>query len=217
MPRLTIILGGGEAETIAGLSPAMFSILAGFVLTTVIGTFLAGVVQQRTWAHQWRTQKAAEELQQAQDTYQEISRLLDRRLYWLTQFLTWLSRSDVERLRTSLSQYRKAVRDWNETINRNLAMLQVFFGETYRNELDTGVGAAFVAAGRRAERLYQTRANLDHTDYNQALSEVETLRLAVYSFNLTLLQRTRNLRDETRPVPKSWASKLFRKVRRRQT
>jgi len=215
MPQLTITWGGGQSETIAGLSPTVINLLAGFVLTTVIGTFLTGLVQQRTWAHQWKAQKAAEELRQAQDTYQEISRLLDRRLYWLTQFLTWLSRADAERLRTSLSHYRRAVRDWNETINRNLAMLQVFFGEAYRNELDTGVGAAFVAAGKRAEHLYQTRNALDREDYDRSLTEVETLRLAVYSFNLSLLERTRELQDEGRPIGKSWRSILLGKSARR--
>jgi len=215
MPQLTITWGGGQSETIAGLSPTVINLLAGFVLTTVIGTFLTGLVQQRTWAHQWKAQKAAEELRQAQDTYQEISRLLDRRLYWLTQFLTWLSRADAERLRTSLSHYRRAVRDWNETINRNLAMLQVFFGEAYRNELDTGVGAAFVAAGKRAEHLYQTRTALDREDYDRSLTEVETLRLAVYSFNLSLLERTRELQDEGRPIGKSWRSILLGKSARR--
>ena len=215
MPQLTITWEGAQPETIAGLSPTVINLLAGFVLTTVIGTFLTGLVQQRTWAHQWKAQKAAEELRQAQDTYQEISRLLDRRLYWLTQFLTWLSRADAERPRTSLSHYRRAVRDWNETINRNLAMLQVFFGEAYRNELDTGVGAAFVAAGKRAEHLYQTRTALDREDYDRSLTEVETLRLAVYSFNLSLLERTRELQDEGRPIGKSWRSILLGKSARR--
>jgi hypothetical protein len=214
MPQLTITWGGAQPETIAGLSPTVINLLAGFVLTTVIGTFLTGLVQQRAWAHQWKAQKAAEELRQAQDTYLEISRLLDRRLYWLTQFLTWLSRADAERLRTSLSHYRRAVRDWNETINRNLAMLQVFFGEPYRNELDIGVGAAFVAAGKRAEHLYQTRTALDREDYDRSLTEVETLRLAVYSFNLTLLERTRELQEEGRPIGKSWHSILLGKYSR---
>ena len=177
-------------------SPGMWSDLpkglillaVGFLLTSVLGSIIAGWVQRRMWQHQWRVQRNNAALEQAQAVFDELSRLLDRRLFWLTQFQLWTRKADAARLAVALKNYRRVIIDWNESINRNLAMLQIYFGDALREQLDEKVGRSFVAVGADAETLYRTRAVIDEGLAARISDAVERLRLQVYQYNLDLLR-----------------------------
>lgn len=106
-------------------------VVAGFLLTTVLGGLLGFFFQRRTWAHQHRVQTQDRERERAVLVFEEISKLLDRRLYRLRR-LYWslVADEDVhsERSDNRMDDYQDVLYEWNDSINRNLALIQQYFG-----------------------------------------------------------------------------------------
>jgi hypothetical protein len=59
---------------------ALVPLVVGFLLTTVAGGLLGVYLQRRSWSHQYNVQLAAAARDRAVALFEELSRLLDRRL-----------------------------------------------------------------------------------------------------------------------------------------
>jgi hypothetical protein len=76
--------------------------------------------------------------------------------------------------------------DWNDSINRNLALLERYFGTAIRNELDRAVGASFVALGNTVENWWKTNTSPGNIrSFAVRLGELSDL---VYGFNLKMIR-----------------------------
>src|SRR3954470_14647650 len=120
--------------------------LLSFVLLTVVGGILGAILQHRSWTYKWSLESKDKRLSIARDVYQEVSRLMDKRLFRSKQLHIWLRRNNSERIEFSVSNYRSVIFELNESINRNLAMLEIYFGKEIRSSFDFGVGRMFVEA-----------------------------------------------------------------------
>jgi Tfp pilus assembly protein PilN len=69
-------------------------LIVGFLLTTVAGGVLGYFFQSRSWSHQYDAQFREQERERAAKAFDEISRLLDKRLYRLRQ-LYWQGPAEV--------------------------------------------------------------------------------------------------------------------------
>ena len=131
------------------MTQQLLLLVAGFVLTSVVGGALGSWFQRRAWAHQHETQRRDEEHQRevqrrdeehqrALTTFEEVSRLLDRRLYRMRR-LYWAARDtavgagDQERLAAARADYRVVLAEWNDNLNRNLALVETYFGTPVRH------------------------------------------------------------------------------------
>jgi hypothetical protein len=163
----------------------------GFLLTTICGGFVGTLLQQRAWRHKWEIENAEKHIETAKQIFEEVSRLMDKRLFRVDQLSTWIKRADKERVEVSLQNYREVMFDWNDNINRHLAMLQIYFGNDIREDFDFNVGAKFVKAGLGTEAVY--RDFIREQDIGDALSDVRNLigelRAEVYLYNLKMLSR----------------------------
>jgi len=65
----------------------LIKLTAGFLLTTLCGGLLGFVFQRRNARYQWLRARWEKELGEAQAVFEEVSRLLDRRLYRTRQLL----------------------------------------------------------------------------------------------------------------------------------
>jgi Tfp pilus assembly protein PilN len=177
------------------------TLLVGFVLTSVLGGALGVLFQRRTWEHQHQVQAADLKRQQASQVFDEISRLLDRRLYRL-RLLNWRLQAKAEGkphtdLDSKMQDYRDALREWNENVNRNLALLQRYFGVGMRDQFDNEIGMCLVHLGylveiewRRAHEVAEPSSRPALTITYEDLSvEIEAAADAVYEFNLRMLDR----------------------------
>jgi murein L,D-transpeptidase YcbB/YkuD len=63
----------------------LFLVLITFALTTVGGGGLTYAFQRSAWRHQYRVQREDARREQAMRTFEEVSRLLDQRLYRMRQ------------------------------------------------------------------------------------------------------------------------------------
>jgi hypothetical protein len=86
-------------------------LFAGFLLTTIAGGLLGALIQHRSWRYRWHTENAEKNISTSRELFQEISRLMDRRLYRLDQFYLWSKRNSAPELKSSLENYRSVVVD----------------------------------------------------------------------------------------------------------
>lgn len=170
------------------------------ILTTVLAALLAYVFQNRSWDHQHqvnteekqfesRRQLVAQEQERAVLIFDEISRLMDKRLYRL-RLIYWRMKPGRDNgswpaeARERFEEYRQVLYEWNDAVNRNLALVQRYFGPAMRHRLDFGVGASFAALGRTMEEWWKSGQPPDRDDVPVRLSRLSNL---VYSFNLDMI------------------------------
>lgn len=169
-------------------------VFVGFLLTTVFGGTLGYIFQRRGWTHQHTTQLRQQERERAVAIFEEVSRLMDRRLYRLKLLYWSLPAGRADGARSPLAEprmegYRQALYEWNDSINRNLALIQQYFGEAMRERLDNVIGSAFVSLGRSVEHLWtsdsDTPVAVEPREFERRLTELNSL---VYGFNLLMIR-----------------------------
>jgi hypothetical protein len=147
------------------MTQQLLLLVAGFVLTSVAGGALGYWFQHRAWAHQHEiqlrdeehqheVQRREEEHQRALKTFEEVSQLLDRRLYRM-RLLYWAAREvaagtgDQERLASARADYRAVLTEWNDNLNRNLALIETYFGTSAMRPPDVAPNRMILYAATR--------------------------------------------------------------------
>jgi Putative peptidoglycan binding domain len=187
-------------------------LVIGFVLTSVVGGLLGLFFQRRSWSHQHRAQQRDQDREQAIKVFEEVSSLLDRRLYRMRQVF-WAARrrarggADADALPEALRQYREVVTTWNDNLNRHLALVHTYFGSGARQELEDEVFEEFSAIGRALEWFVQdvTAPEAADVDVPPLGRRLNWLGRQVYGFNvgaLELLQANRVGRDAPGATPR---------------
>ncbi len=131
---------------------------AGFVLTTVLGGALGYYFQQRAWRQQSTNQRVERDLEAATNTFEEVSVLLDRRLYRMRR-VYWLARrlaetpGETRDLDTARLAYQSVVENWNDNLNRLLALVQTNFGKPLRERLQSELYDTYAAIGEELEQF----------------------------------------------------------------
>jgi hypothetical protein len=164
-------------------------LFVGFVLTTVAGGFLGYWLQGRAWERQELARRLQGELDAARVFFEDLSRLFDRRLHRMRELDLWLTRSaGTEEVERSLMRYREVVDDWNDNVNRILALAQRYFGPTLRDNLDYGLMARFVEAGRQLEARVREYRDDGEPSSPPVATALDSLASDVYDLNLELIE-----------------------------
>lgn len=188
-------------------------LLVGFVLTTVVGGALGFYFQQRAWRQQSAVHRRDHDLEAATKTFEEVSVLLDRRLYRM-QRLFWRARrlapapGKTGDLDAAQGGYRTILEVWNDNLNRLLALVQTHFGRPLRERLQRELYDTYAAIGEELEQfVHEVRASdrgaVRVRPVGRRLSDLGD---RVFAFNLLLLAALEHGRvgrncDETSAVP----------------
>jgi hypothetical protein len=157
-------------------------LVVGFVLTTVAGGALGYYFQRRTW----NANRREAERQEAATVFGEVSRLMDRRLYRMWSLLWRLDPGpeNEQRLPDDLTAYRDLLREWNDSLNRNLALTQRYFGAAVGDFVDRVLYEEFKRLGGHLEDLYRRRGQPHIGSESDRLDgEVKALSDEVYQLN----------------------------------
>lgn len=169
-------------------------LVTGFLLTTVLGGGLTFGFQRANWRHQYRAQREDLLHEQALKTFEEISKGLDRRLYRMRR-VYWAAkakakgRSGPERLDAALAEYREVVADWNDNLNRVLALVRIYFGDEARNVLENRLHVEFVAIGEELEEFVREVSASDDVAVRPIGRRLRDLSDRIYHFDLYALGR----------------------------
>jgi murein L,D-transpeptidase YcbB/YkuD len=184
-------------------SDPLVLLLTGFVLTTVLGGGLTYVFQQSSWRHQYRVQREDLRRDQAMRTFEEVSKLLDQRLYRMRQ-VYWAAkaiakgRGDRARLDTAVQAYRAVLTDWNDNLNRVRALVHTYFGEEARQILEHRLHEEYVAIGEELDQFVREVSSAPDVPVRPIGARLTQLSHRVYTFDVHILAKAR---DATTPAP----------------
>jgi len=179
-------------------------LVLGFVLTSVVGGLLGYVFQRRAWSHQFEVQRSASERNAASAALDELSSLLDKRRYRMLLVYWQLDREDPEEFERRVSNYRTVLEDWNDGLNRRLALVATHVGSDLKRELE-GLYETYRVAGlfldeairtKRAggappspERLVDMLEGLNQRNYRFAETGLSLILAGQVGSHMTIAQR----------------------------
>jgi hypothetical protein len=167
-------------------------LLAGFALTTVAGGLLGYWLQNRSWQRQQRHRLEVAQMDAARAFYEELSHLLDRRLHRMRELDGWLERPEQTReIDRRLSRYRDVLDEWNDNLNRNLALAIRYFG-VHTHAVLEDLYRKFSTAGSRIEGRFREYDADGKTSSPPVAGELRQLDLVIYDLNLAMIQALQN-------------------------
>lgn len=158
-------------------------LLVGFVLTTLVGGYLA---------HRWQTTAAAFERQAddrrlereaATKVFEDLSRIMDKRLYRMRRVHDAPQGSTRDSNRWQA--YRETLFEWNENLNRNLALTQRYFGDEARYTLESHIQGGFRQLGTLLEGGDYPQSIANKSEYRRALAD--SVNNIIYRFDVKLI------------------------------
>ena len=126
------------------------------------------------------------EQQAATQVFEELSRTMDKRLYRVRRVHNGLgSNLSKEKMSDCWETYREVLFEWNENLNRNLALVQRYFEDGARNELESKIQAQFIEFGRLLEGGSYPENIKSKYDHRQYLAD--KLNDVIYQFDIGLI------------------------------
>lgn len=175
----------------SSLTNQIIILIMTFFFTSVLGGILATFFQNRTWKHQNRVKLSETERSSATEVFKSISSLMDKRLYRMRQ-LNWKIRDDsssMELLEQAINNYREVLFEWNDSLNRNLALTQCYFGKDIRNLLEETIYEKFREIGSFLETAYiEKKASGNAEAFKKQNSNLTELRNDVYRLNVRMIE-----------------------------
>ena len=164
-------------------------LVAGFILTTVMGGFLAHLFQQLTWRRQARLDLFRQRYNEGTQLLERVTSLADRRFFRLQRFIWAITdASDPSTVALRETEYFDAVIQWNESLRAVHNGLRLLVGDTASLEFLDYSDDARPDAPRslhyrfvRAHRAV-LHAKSDPASWERAKQEVERLNWAVSRF-----------------------------------
>jgi hypothetical protein len=170
-------------------------LVVGFLLTTVVGGLLGYFFQNRAWDHQNRVTAESSRQEAAFAVFEELSTLMDKRLYRMRVFDSVLAseESSDDEIQTAREGYREVRYDWNDNLNRNLARVEAYFGPSVRSKVEMGVFEDFSRLHSKLNINYQQRRTV--ANVATLKSELDALSNRIYDANLDMAERIRDRGD----------------------
>jgi hypothetical protein len=167
----------------------ILTLVIGFILTTVGGGVLGYYFQRRNWKHQNTAKVMETEHATATAIFENISTLMDKRLYRM-RLLCWSVEAEVledQVIEEHRQLYRQVLYDWNDTLIRNLALTQAYFGNAIRDHLENKIYEEFKRIGEMLEweyRDYKTKGKVSEPSVSTALSSLSD---QIYHLNFQMI------------------------------
>jgi len=165
-------------------------LLLGFFLTTIIGGGFGNYFQNKSWNYKNRIKLQEEEQKVATKIFEQISTVMDKRLYrsrlW---FWRMESNEDPKVINEYLNQYRLVLYEWNDNLNRNLALIQRYFGMDLKIHFLNEINDKFGSIGSDLEKVYK---NSFQDDLSTIEKKLDSLNITIYKFNVALITLIQN-------------------------
>lgn len=177
-----------QSEKLFGRYHDIAMLLTGFLLTTIVGGYLSHSWQTRSAEIQRVAEQKRNEIQAATAVFEDISRLMDKRLYRMRRISMGVGNDvDADIMSRRWDAYRESLFEWNENLNRYLALTQMYFGQEARDTLERDIQTRFIAFGRLLENS-RAKKSSDNT-YAKRLHVADDLNNYIYEFDLKLIDR----------------------------
>jgi hypothetical protein len=107
-------------------------LIAGFVLTTILGGLLSWWFQHLSWERETRLELYSKRYDEGVNFLEDISKLTEKRLYWLQQWLWAIEgRGKLDEIEI---EYFKVADEWNVRLRTTRSKIRLLIGEQYAND-----------------------------------------------------------------------------------
>ena len=161
----------------------------GFILTTVVGGGLGIYFQRQAWKQQQLVEEKRIERRSATQIFEEVSSLMDRRSYRMI-LLNWrlMHNSGLERTKAQMDEYRKILYEWNDSQNRNKALIRRYFGSEMSSYFAKEIHGCFKQIGCHLEAYYATPLEERSSEKGDKIGEdMGGLEEKILEFNLKMM------------------------------
>lgn len=156
-----------------------------FILTTVAGGTLLSYYKKAEIDHQNNTILIESEKAKAEKCFEEISVLIDTRIYKMRRILwAFASNKNEQQIQKLWDDYSDFLYIWNSNINRNKALLHRYFGEDKKLEF-IKIHTQFINLGDLLEKL--KKGHIKNTLSIQ--DKLDTLSEQLYDFDESMLEQ----------------------------
>lgn len=104
-------------------------IVVGFLLTSVVGSFLTHRFQTTSWEREKRFEILRRRLNYAEEFLDGLSELINKRFIGLQRIMWDLEKKKVNLARSKWNEYYEVVLEWNRTLNTNRNKIVRLIGE----------------------------------------------------------------------------------------
>jgi hypothetical protein len=169
----------------------VLKLVVGFLLTSVLGGVLGFYFQNRTWRRQNDIRLVEADQATTTKLFEELSALMDKRLYRMRQVHWKLKNGDtpVEAVEEHMRRYREILYEWNDSLNRNLALTETYFGSDIRKELEGTIYEEFRRIGELLESRYKSRQRGEEGgNWQKTANDLTKLGSQIYAINVQMSQ-----------------------------
>lgn len=176
----------------------LLKLFLGFLLTTVVGGLLGYYFQNRTWRHQFRIRLIEADLAAATKLFDELSRLMDKRLYRMRQVHWKLKKPEpTELIELAMRGYREVLYEWNDALNRNLSLAETYFGADIKRRLEDSIYEEFSRIGGALESGYlKFRESKERYEWKQPAEDLARLGDRVYLLNVKMIHSIQQRQED---------------------
>ncbi len=173
-------------------------LIIGFVFTIWLGNHIAETYRRDSARKEAMLAAMRSDLAQAMETFQSISQLMDKRIFRMRRLHDVYSGAvGKEFLEQRLKDYREVFMDWNDNLNRNLALYSFHFGTTSASSVGrhcsenlAGVHDGFTKVHRMLQRFIDGNSD-DATKLRDAL---DSFNPCIFLLDQLMLQKIKEMR-----------------------
>lgn len=157
------------------------SIIIGSVCSA-IGVFL----QDRSWEKQYKLTLIESDRKMAEEIFSEISKLMDSRIYKTRLLLN--AKYQKNNYRLYLKDYKIHLNEWNENLNRNVALIECYFGANVSDYFYNNIHLKLRKVGADIQNYYNIN-KFTCKKISKELDEINNSICTIDSIMLNLIQK----------------------------
>ena len=158
--------------------------------TAAIGAFFQN--RQANTAEQ--TKRTDLEIAQAEILFNEISPMMDTRLFAMRR-VYWILTSedkDDEEVQTRWAAYQKILLDWNNNLNKHESLVEGYYGPAMYEEFNSQIQGNFRALHALIQGFHTQKEQPSDSACNEFSHVANELNEAIRQFNLKMIQAKQN-------------------------
>lgn len=155
------------------------------ILTSIIigamGSVIGVYLQDRSWEKQYKLSLIESDRKMAEEIFSEISRLMDSRIYKTRLLLN--SKYNKGNYLLNLQKYSAHLVEWNENLNRNVALIKYYFGTNASEFFYNNIHLALRKIGSKIQNCRE----IDNITYKTISKELDNINNSICDMDSIML------------------------------
>lgn len=152
------------------------------LIAAVIGGWLGATFQENSWREQYKLSMIECDRQQAEDIFNEVSRLMDDRFYKTRRLLSAYTQRDSIKIETYKQSMLMQLEEWNANRRRMYSLIEGYYGVTFSKFFIYNIQDSFAKISNYMLSPYEKSI-----DYEKIKAELVSIDRNIAVFNKMML------------------------------